>query len=82
MHPYKIKYSQTCKPFGYRYPVLADPVHFDRIRIRPLKKKPVPDPDPTQGYKIPLTEEIVQNAAVLSSFDQKFCSFYHGLVKS
>jgi hypothetical protein len=29
--------------------VLADPVHFDRIRIRPLKKNliRIPDPDPT-----------------------------------
>jgi hypothetical protein len=30
--------------------VLADPIHFDRIRIRPLEKNP--DPDPGLGFRI------------------------------
>jgi hypothetical protein len=34
------------------------------------------------SYKISLTYKIVQNVAVLSSYDQKFLSFFHGLVKS
>jgi hypothetical protein len=55
------------------WPVLADPVQFDRIRIRPLKK---PDPDPTWGYKIPLTQEIVKKAAVLSSYDKNSWSIF------
>jgi hypothetical protein len=37
-----------------------------RLRLRPN------DPAPQHCYKISLTYEIVQNAAVLCSYDQKF----------